>query len=105
MNIDKDFELNGFKEESVLNVVSKGDKLFQEEIEENGVLLCKMDRAEVFEYEALTGRKVLDAAKEVILQYSKDGTLDSGLQVLAEKSKIRSGPDYVGYLLVLEMQK
>ena len=101
MQIDKDFDFNGFDKDAVLNVVNNGDKLFQEEIEEDGLLLCKMDRADICAYETRTGRKVLNAAKELILRYSKDGTLESGLKVLAGKSKIHSGPDYVGYLLVL----
>jgi len=64
-----------------------------------------MDKADIFEYETATGRKVSDAAKELIRQHSKDGTLDSGLKVLAEKSSRHDGADYVGYLLVLGMRE
>jgi len=105
MKFEKEFDLNGFNKEAVSNIVNKGNDFFQEEVKENGVLLCKMDRADIFEYEMVTGRKVLDDAKKLILQYSKDGSFDSGLRVLAEKSKIHNGPDYVGYLLILEMRK
>lgn len=105
MKFDEDFDLGGFNREAVAAVVENAGRLFQEQIEENGILLCKMDKADIFEYETATGRKVLDAAKELILQHSKDGTLDSGLKVLAEKSSSHNGADYVGYLLVLGVRE
>lgn len=88
-----------------MDIVSKADDLFQEKIEEEGLLLCKMDRADMIEYEALTGKSILDTAKRIILSYSSDGTLAPGLAVLQEKSKQKDGPHYVGYLIVKEMRK
>jgi len=105
MKHEKDFDFNGFNEEVVSNVVNKGDVLFQKRIEEDGILLCKMDQADVLEFEATLGQSVVEAAKELIMFYSKDGTVESGLQVLADKSKKHDGPDYVGYLLITEMRK
>ena len=64
-----------------------------------------MDKADMLEYEVTFGRSVAEAAKELILFYSVDGTLESGLQVLADKSKKHDGPDYVGYLLITEMRR
>jgi len=100
----KDFDFGGFSPEEVTRFVSKADEVFQEQIKENGILLCKMDRADILEYEMTTGQSVLEAAKKLILQYSKDETLESGLEVLAEKSKLHDGADYVGYLLLMSMR-
>ena len=105
MKYENEFDFNGFNKEAVLNVVNKGDDLFQEKFEENGILLCKMDKADVLDFESTHGQSVVEAAKKLIMLYSTDGTIESGLQVLADKSKKHDGPDYVGYLLITEMRK
>ena len=105
MKFDKDFDFNDFNKKTVLDAVYKSNELFNEVIEEDGIILCKMDKADMLEYEIIFGRSVAEAAKELILFYSVDGTLESGLQVLADKSQKHDGPDYVGYLLITEMRK
>lgn len=105
MKVDKGFDFSGFDKKTVLKTVEVADRLFQEQFNEGNLLLCTMDQADVIQFEAATGQKILDAAKELILSYSKDGTLESGLKILTEKSNKHNGPDLVGYLLLTSIRK
>ena len=105
MKYEQNFDFNGFSKEIVTNVVNKSNELFQDNFEENGTVLCKIDKADVLDFEATLGQSVVEAAKKLIMFYSTDGTLESGLKILASKSKKSDGPDYVGYLLITETRK
>lgn len=105
MKVDDDFDFNGFNKAAVFEIVEKGDKFFQEKLYENNLLICRIDRADIYEFEEITGKSALEEAKRIIRSHSTDGTLESGLEVIAKMSKLNDGPSYVGYLLIKEMRE
>lgn len=98
--LDKGFDFEGFYPDVVFELVSRGDEFFQETITWNEITICKIDKWDRMEYEEKFHETIQAAAKKIILQYSTDGTLQSGLSVLTEKSKIKDGAKYVGWILI-----
>ena len=104
MNFEKGFGFAGFLPDRIDEMLTIADDIFQEEIAIDGVVICRIDKADRIGYEEKFGESAGDAALRIVLEHSEDGSISAGLDKLSKLSKSGSAPRYVGWLLVSRMR-